>query len=412
MRLKRVPRLEERALPPAVDTALVLSGGSINGIFLQLGFLQAIRESDLWPAVGWVYGTSAGAFSGWAAARDAIDEHERFLMGMQPEDVFEAHDLWRTPFVGLHRYALPETVAERLGDPVEAARMLQEGPRELTVVAIDIGLSPDSALSEDPYERAFNSRRDSPETFAAALFASGAISTFVLPLRIEQSVYGDGGWVRNFPLAYAYREPAVHRIVGCRYRASAVGFTGTGLHSWHHRMSRLSRVKMARGVAAELRDAIERQSRGEPMHLIDTISRLSHIAVSRNSDLEVQLADERDRSLQALHGVQEQMRETIESVARGRQRAELLEALDDAFSRADFPFQRSRVVPRLIVDLATPDGVRLDITRSRATWSDEDKLGLIRHGRRLTETALERWPGLEDASATGSPGTLAAVTSR
>lgn len=403
MRLKRVPRPEEPASPPALDTALVLSGGSVNGIYLQLGFLQVIRESDLWPAVGWVYGTSAGAFSGWAAARDAIDEHERFLMDMQPQDVFAAHDLWRTPFLGLHHYALPDTVAERLGDPVEMARALRDGPRELTVVTIDIGLSPESARSEDPYERAFSSRRDSPESFAAALFASGAISTFVLPLRIEESVYGDGGWVRTFPLAYAYREPSVHRIVGCRYRSSAVGFTGTGLHSWHHRMSRLSRVKMTRGVTAELRDAIERQSRGEPMHLIDTISRLSHIAVSRNSDLELQLADERDRSLQALHDVREQMREAIDAASRGRQRTELLAALDEAVDSADFPFRRSRVVPRLVVDLTTPEDVRLDVTRSRATWSDEDKLALIRHGRRLTETALESWPGLEDAGAAGGP---------
>ena len=38
-------------------------------------------------------------------------------MEMQPADVFEAHDLWRTPFVGLHRYRLPETVTERLGTP-------------------------------------------------------------------------------------------------------------------------------------------------------------------------------------------------------------------------------------------------------------------------------------------------------
>ena len=76
-------------------------------------------------------------------------------------------------------------------------------------------------------------------------------------------------------------------------------------------MSRLARIKMARGVTAELREAIERQARGEPMHLIDTIARLSHIAVYSNSDLEVQLADERDRSLQALHGVRERMRETI-----------------------------------------------------------------------------------------------------
>jgi predicted acylesterase/phospholipase RssA len=405
MRLRRLAQPPEASAPtPAADTALVLSGGSINGIYLELGFLQVIRESELWPAVGWVYGTSAGAFSGWAAARDRVDEHERFLMGLQPEDVFEAQDLWRTPFVGLHRYALPDSVAEQLGDPVEAARALRDGPRELTVVTIDIGLSPESALSEDPYERAFNSRRDTPEAFAAGLFASGAISTFVLPLRIEESVYGDGGWVRNFPLAYAYREPAVQRIVGARYRSSAVGFTGSGLQTWHNRMSRLSRVKMARGVAAELEQAIERQSRGEPMHLIDTISRLSHIAVSRNSDLEVQLADERDRSLHALQDVREQMRETIESVARGRQRTALLEALDESFDAADFPFRRGRVIPRLVVDLTTPEGVRLDVTRNRTVWSTEDKVALVRHGRRLTEEALAGWPGREDARASAGTG--------
>ena len=150
---------------------------------------------------------------------------------------------------------------------------------------------------------------EEPETFVAALFASAAISTFVLPIRIGESVYADGGWVRNFPLAYAYREPAVQRIVGCRYRASASGFAGRGLNSLHSRISRLARIRVARGVEVELREAIERQERGEPMHLVDTIARLSHIAVYRNSDLEVQLADERDRSLQALHDVRERMRD-------------------------------------------------------------------------------------------------------
>ena len=148
------------AVVPAAGhgTALVVSGGSVNGIFLQLGFLQAVRASGLWPDVGWLYGTSAGALSGWAAALDAVDEHERFLMELQPADVFAAHDLWRTPFLGLHRYTLPETVAERLGDPVELARRLQAGPRELTVVTTDIGLSPGSATTVDPFERAFSSR--------------------------------------------------------------------------------------------------------------------------------------------------------------------------------------------------------------------------------------------------------------
>ena len=129
MRLTRPARASgDPVAPPAPDTGLVLSGGSINGIFLQLGFLQAVRASGLWPSIGWVYGTSAGAFSGWATALDAIDEHERFLMGLQPDDVFAPHDLWRAALVGLHRYTLPETVAERLGDPVDLARRIGAGP--------------------------------------------------------------------------------------------------------------------------------------------------------------------------------------------------------------------------------------------------------------------------------------------
>ena len=398
MRLGNLSRRDiERAEPARPDTAVVMSGGSVNGIFLQLGFLLALRASGLWPDVGWVYGTSAGALSGWAAALDAVDEHEQFLMGMQPADVFAAHDLWRTPFVGLHRYTLPETVSARLGDPVELARRLRVGPRELTVVTTDIGLSAGSAESDDPFERAFSSRHEEPETFVTALFASAAISTFVLPLRIGESVYADGGWVRNFPLAYAYREPAVQRIIGCRYRASAAGFAGRGLHTLHHRISRLARIKVARGVATELREAIERQERGEPMHLMDTIARLSHIAVYRNSDLEVQLADERDRSLEALHQVRETMHEAIVASSRGSKRTELLTALDEAIASADFPFARSRVVPRLVVDVATPEGVRLDITRRGTAWSDEEKLALVAHGRRLTEEALGAWPHLERA---------------
>ena len=375
-----------------LDTAVVLSGGSINGVFLQLGFLQALQASDLWPRIGWVYGTSAGALSGWATALDNLDEHERFLMELQPEDVFAAHDLWRAPFVGLHRYALPDTVAARLGDPVELARRVQASPRELTVVTIDIGLSAGSAETENPFERAFSSRYETPETLADAIFASAAISTFVLPLRIGEGVYADGGWVRNFPLAYAFAEPGAQAIVGCRYRASPAGFTGRGLHSWHERMSRLARVRVARGVTAELRDAIERHERGEPMHLVDTIARLSHIAVYRNSDLEVHRADERDRSLLALDAVRTQMRTAIESSTRGRRRAELLRALGNAFESADFPFSHNRVVPRLVVDVETPDGTRLDITRRPGPWSDEAKLSLARHGRRMTEEALERWP--------------------
>ena len=42
------------------DVAIVLSGGGVNGVLLQLGFLRRLRTSSLWPRVGCIYGTSAG----------------------------------------------------------------------------------------------------------------------------------------------------------------------------------------------------------------------------------------------------------------------------------------------------------------------------------------------------------------
>jgi hypothetical protein len=32
----------------------------MNGVLLELGFLQRLRVSSLWPRVGRIYGTSAG----------------------------------------------------------------------------------------------------------------------------------------------------------------------------------------------------------------------------------------------------------------------------------------------------------------------------------------------------------------
>ena len=56
------------------DVAIVLSGGGVNGVLLQLGFLKRLRESELWPRVGCIYGTSAGALTGSMAALDRLDD--------------------------------------------------------------------------------------------------------------------------------------------------------------------------------------------------------------------------------------------------------------------------------------------------------------------------------------------------
>ena len=56
------------------------------------------------------------------------------------------------------------------------------------------------------------------------------------------------------------------------------------------------------------------------------------------------------------------MRDVIACSTRGRCRTELLSALDETFASADFPLARSRAIPRLVVDAAAPQGVRLDIS--------------------------------------------------
>ena len=64
------------------DVALVLSGGGMNGVLMELGFLKRIHESPYWPRVGWIFGTSAGALSGSLAAVDRLDELEQFLLAL------------------------------------------------------------------------------------------------------------------------------------------------------------------------------------------------------------------------------------------------------------------------------------------------------------------------------------------
>ncbi len=108
------------------DVAVVLSGGGINGVLLELGFLRRLSETALWPRVGWIYGTSAGALAGTMAALDRLDDLEDFLLGIQPDDAFRPRPMWQFPG-GLHDYTLPETIADRIGAPAELGTALARG---------------------------------------------------------------------------------------------------------------------------------------------------------------------------------------------------------------------------------------------------------------------------------------------
>ena len=123
------------------DVALVLSGGGINAVLLELGFLRRLSETELWARVGRIHGTSAGALAGTLAALDRLDDLEEFLLGIQPEHAFRPRPVWQFPG-GLHDYTLPATVEVRIGSPAELGSALADADVELLVYATDVSDHP------------------------------------------------------------------------------------------------------------------------------------------------------------------------------------------------------------------------------------------------------------------------------
>src|SRR6266487_1739954 len=177
------------------DVAVVLSGGAVNGVLLELGFLKRLRDSELWPRIGWIYGTSAGALTGTMAALDRLDELQEFMLRLQPEDTFRPHSLWRLPLLGSHDYRLPETVSERLGDVGAFARELADGPVEVFVSATDVTDDFHTLTDLHAYELCYSSHSTPPETMAQAILASAAVSALVLPRPLGNRIATDGSWV-------------------------------------------------------------------------------------------------------------------------------------------------------------------------------------------------------------------------
>ncbi len=269
------------------DVALVLSGGGMNAVLLELGFLQCLRTSSLWPRIGWIYGTSAGALTGTMAALDRLDDLERFVLSLQPNEAFRPHPLWQLPFVGLHDYALPQTISERLDPPEELARQLAASPVELVVVVTDVSIPGGDAPHEHAFERAYSSRAAAPALMGQAVLASAAISALVLPIRVGEVIGTDGGWVRNFPLGHAYDNRNVAAIVGFRYLARHAQPDAEQLSRVRRRLEPFRAVPPVRALIAELTEVEARQARGEPAHLPDMIVRLMRIAIARNTALDM-----------------------------------------------------------------------------------------------------------------------------
>ena len=371
------------------DLAIVLSGGGMNGLLMELGFLRRLREDALWDRIGWVYGTSAGALTGVMAVRDRLDELEEFVLELQPDETFRPNRLWQLPFTGLHDYALPDTIAERLR-PIEVIAAEAAGsPVELVVCVTDVT---DGDLDErHAYERTYSSRTSEPDVMARAVLASAAISALVLPLRVDDVIGTDGGWVRNFPLGHAYDNPAVQEIVGFRFVPRAPRSSPENLLRLRRRLEPFRAVPPVRALIGEIRAAEERQERGEPPHLADMIVRLMRVTVARNTELEVRSAAEKDASVHELEALRDAVLEIVRRTAPPWRRRAAVAEVEARFAGARFPFRHDRALPLTVVRGDAGDHALDPSFRAGLEWPLETKRALIDRGyeqtdRRLRET--------------------------
>ena len=364
------------------DVAIVLSGGGMNGVLLELGFLKRLRTSSLWPRVGRIYGTSAGALTGSMAALDLLDELEEFVLGLQPSDIFRPQSLWRLPLNGLHEYALPATVRERMLDPLELGRRLAEAPTEVVIFATDV--SDEEEACAHSYELVYSSHETPPEILAQAVLASAAISALVLPLTVGDRIATDGGWVRNFPLGAALEHPDVNLVVAFRYvpRYPHIGIAS--LARVRRRLNRFRAVPPVRAFIAELDEAEARELRGEPVHLGDMLIRLMRVAIQRNTALEEQLADERDAAIRELDALRGDVTRIVTEHAIPGRRGRAARAVEARFAQTALP----RHVPRITVR-GSGGAESLEAGfRTHREWSEESKRALIARGYAAADAEL------------------------
>ncbi len=365
------------------DIAVVLSGGAVNGVLMEVGFLKRLSESPLWPRVGWIFGTSSGALAGTMAALDRIDAMERFLLELRPDEVFRPNRLWRLPLIGLHEYTLPETIDRKVGDLTALAEELSHAERELVVFASDV--TETERPAEHNFELAYSSRDTPPEMMAQAILASAAISTLVLPLRVGDRIATDGAWTRNFPLGYAYARPEVGRIVAFRYLPTYPRFDVAAIARLKRRLRRFSRVPPVRALITELEEAEARERRGEPAHYIDMITRLMRLTVLRGTALEERYADEADESI---HEFERLRRDLANVVREGGGSDELARSVEQRLLDSNFPFRRERALPRIMVR-AGAEGFGLEARLRRGgEWTEDAKRALIERGYELTDREL------------------------
>ena len=373
--------------PGSRDVAVVLSGGGINGVLLELGFLKRLRETQLWPRVGWIYGTSAGALAGTMAALDRLDDLEEFLLDAPARGGVPAPARVAAPRRAARLHAPGDDREPARRRRASSARRSRASEIELVVFATDLTNHAEEGETRH-YELAYASHSTAPETMGRAILASAAISALVLPVTVDGVIATDGGWVRNFPLDHAYRNPRgrrdrrlplhrelppdrprVPRADARAARAVPRGSSRPGAARGDPPRRGAGRARRAGALRGADRPSHARRDRAE--HRARGAARGRPRGVGRRAPRAAGETSSRRRSPRRRPGA-----------GGGSARSS-----NGIFASARFPFRHDRHVPTLIVR-GTPGEDGLDPTFSGEPWPEERKRGLIERGYRLTDAEL------------------------
>jgi len=183
------------------------------------------------------------------------------------------------------------------------------------------------------------------------------------------------------------RQPGVELIVSFRYLPRYPRLSADWLGRARRRLERFPKISPVRALIAELREAEQRDARGEPAHWGDMIIRLMRVTVQQNTLLEERAARDKDEGLAALAA----LREDVDAIVRregGRRGERLAQAVAECFASAKFPFLGNRLIPRIAVQ-GTAGEITLETgLRRPQPWPEAEKRELIARGYALLDEVL------------------------
>jgi len=122
---------------------------------------------------------------------------------------------------------------------------------------------------------------------------------------------------------------------------------------------------------------------------VDTFSRLTRVAIMRNTALEELVADWRDRSVVELRTLRADVARLVEASGLPADERERLAAeIEVRFDASRFPFRHDRHVPRITVAGAVAEVSLEPGFRNPRPWTAEEKRHLIENGYALTDREL------------------------